>query len=410
VRSDGFPVTFPYEIGTTTIVWTVSDGGGNTVTCEQTIVVDDTELPTIECPEDITLVNEPGVCEDLINIDVPFVFDNCGIVSFENDFNGTTDATGVYSIGITTVNYTIEDVNGNLNSCSFVVDMQSPILAVKDSVETVQGYSIDILVLSNDIDCEDDMNLSTLMVITPPTHGMYSVNNVDGTISYDPSIEYFGWDYMEYQICDGQGYCSIAEVVIFVDETNKKPVLEDIYDTTYMNRSLVIRVLDYVNDPDNNNIEIADICADPVNGYIDIDYDSLIITYTPNMDYLGSDNFCIAIMDDGFPVLGDTGMVYIEVLPLTDPIIYNTMTPNGDGVNDLFIIGDLEQYPDNGLYIMNQWGDEIATFVNYNNSTVVWDCRNKDGDIVPYGTYYYILKVQHPDKVYKGWLYVYGSY
>jgi hypothetical protein len=47
VRSDGLALTAAYPVGTTTITWTGRDAAGNQASCTQTIVVNDTQAPTI---------------------------------------------------------------------------------------------------------------------------------------------------------------------------------------------------------------------------------------------------------------------------------------------------------------------------------------------------------------------------
>ena len=65
--SNNAPANFP--IGTTTVVWTVSDASGNTNTCSQDVVVTDNENPIITCSGDITVnTNAPG-CR--ANVTVP---------------------------------------------------------------------------------------------------------------------------------------------------------------------------------------------------------------------------------------------------------------------------------------------------------------------------------------------------
>ena len=59
-------------------------------------------------------------------------------------------------------------------------------------------------------------------------------------------------------------------------------------------------------------------------------------------------------------------------------------TPNEDGVNDNFVIKNLEKYPDSQLQIFNRWGNVVYQATGYRND---WDGRN-----APDGTYYYILK------------------
>ena len=73
----------------------------------------------------------------------------------------------------------------------------------------------------------------------------------------------------------------------------------------------------------------------------------------------------------------------IEYLPeLTFP---NVITPNGDGFNDAFTIGNLEFYPPGSLRIINRWGQEVFSSDAY---------RNLDGAFtgagLPAGTYFYL--------------------
>ncbi len=68
-------------------------------------------------------------------------------------------------------------------------------------------------------------------------------------------------------------------------------------------------------------------------------------------------------------------------------------SPNGDGVNDYFVISNIERYPDAVLKIFNRWGDLVYKKINYDNS---WNgFSNTDfvrmGDELPEGTYFYVF-------------------
>lgn len=79
----------------------------------------------------------------------------------------------------------------------------------------------------------------------------------------------------------------------------------------------------------------------------------------------------------------DTTDAYYVVIggPLTIP---NVFSPNGDGNNETFHIINVDQY-NNDLYVYNRWGSKVYTSRNYKNQ---WD-----GDGVPDGTYYYVLRI-----------------
>jgi len=78
----------------------------------------------------------------------------------------------------------------------------------------------------------------------------------------------------------------------------------------------------------------------------------------------------------------------------TDPVVYNAITPNGDGLNDVFVFDILnfrpDDFPDNEIIIFNRWGDVIYEAKPYNND---WDGSGVSGTLVPEGTYYYILRL-----------------
>jgi hypothetical protein len=70
-----------YSLGTTTVIWTVTDGSGNTATCNQTVTVTDNINPTITCPANITISAEAGLCTATVTVPVPTTADNCTVAS-----------------------------------------------------------------------------------------------------------------------------------------------------------------------------------------------------------------------------------------------------------------------------------------------------------------------------------------
>ena len=83
------------------------------------------------------------------------------------------------------------------------------------------------------------------------------------------------------------------------------------------------------------------------------------------------------------------GLIEIQELPE----IPNTITPNGDGFNDVWKI-DLIRYPNAVVTIFDRWGEVVYTSGNYNNDWGGVD--QKSGKKLPDGTYFYLLKV--PDQ------------
>ncbi|MDB0011484.1 gliding motility-associated C-terminal domain-containing protein, partial [Crocinitomicaceae bacterium] len=78
--------------------------------------------------------------------------------------------------------------------------------------------------------------------------------------------------------------------------------------------------------------------------------------------------------------------------------ISNLLTPNGDGKNDTWGIGNLEFYPNTKVTIVNRNGQILYEDDNYANT---WD-GTYEGKLLPDATYYYIITSYSSSKVYKG--------
>jgi gliding motility-associated-like protein len=86
--------------------------------------------------------------------------------------------------------------------------------------------------------------------------------------------------------------------------------------------------------------------------------------------------------------------------------IFNGVTPNGDGHNDFFYIGNIDQYQDNVVDIYNRWGQQLAHIAGYNNVDKKWEGTiNDTGTLAPTGTYFYVISLgDKNNKPIKGWL------
>lgn len=80
--------------------------------------------------------------------------------------------------------------------------------------------------------------------------------------------------------------------------------------------------------------------------------------------------------------------VLIKTMPLLIP---NVFTPNGDGLNDRFVIQGIEAYEKVSLKVFNVWGNEVYVNDKYDN--------NWNGQGLQDGTYYYSIEMRKGDKV-----------
>lgn len=86
-----------------------------------------------------------------------------------------------------------------------------------------------------------------------------------------------------------------------------------------------------------------------------------------------------------------------NIINVCNVIIPNIITPNGDGMNDNFVIENIEFFPDNKVAIFNRWGKKVFEKNGYKND---WD-----GEDYNDGTYFYIVELNDKENtVHKGTL------
>ncbi len=104
--------------------------------------------------------------------------------------------------------------------------------------------------------------------------------------------------------------------------------------------------------------------------------------------------FNYELCNEDCPETCDTALVSIQFAELPSLEFPNTITINGDGINDNFVIPHIENdpdlYPNNELIIFNRWGDVVFQRSPYEND---WGGTNENGKILPQGTYYYVLRL-----------------
>ena len=85
-----------------------------------------------------------------------------------------------------------------------------------------------------------------------------------------------------------------------------------------------------------------------------------------------------------------------------------TFSPNGDGVNDAFVIRGIEYYEKSVIKIFNRWGSVVYETTNYQND---WKGTSQDGfkiggSDLPVGTYFYTLDLGVGQELIKGYVYL----
>ena len=146
-----------------------------------------------------------------------------------------------------------------------------------------------------------------------------------------------------------------------------------------------------VSDPDDN-LDITSIRTNSLssnrggaasinqNNTLVIDYGGVLITGNDFIGITACDLFNICTQQN------------IEIEIVGDIEIYNALSPNGDGLNDFLYLRYIEIIPEtrnNKVRIFNRWGDVVFEVKNYDNQNNVFNGRNKNGNELPAGTYFF---------------------
>lgn len=136
---------------------------------------------------------------------------------------------------------------------------------------------------------------------------------------------------------------------------------------------------------------LVNICANNATNNASVSFnefpvlqEDLCIEITGNT--IGLDQLCMVLCDDNG--LCDTTVVMIQVIP-RELVIYNGVSPNNDGINDHFIVENIELFPNNKIRIFNRWGTRVYETKGYRNDHGWYGTF--EGNDLPDGSYFYMI-------------------
>ena len=184
-------------------------------------------------------------------------------------------------------------------------------------------------------------------------------------------------------VCDTFGYCDTTYFCLLVIDYPELPGLGDDSVVTIKNTPVVIDFL--ANDTLFGGIVDIFILDPPISGQAVLNLDN-------SFTYIPEDPFCarwdyftyVACNPNGCDTA--TVSIFIECIELT---VFTAVSPNNDGVNDVFYIAKIEDFPENKLWVYNRWGSLVFETREYENT---WPGSWGDDTELPDGAYYYILE------------------
>jgi len=393
--------------GTNEACYTITNNNtGETINLTVIINVVTSGIPCIEYTQDSIFAFAPSCNPLSVCLDIPYnVLSNAtiranddiytgGVTPCSNDGSQLRFATpGVYNLSIT---YGV--------NCSIPL-----VLVVACNTDEVIEQTIDIG--TSEVIC---INLpgvlgifNTVENICPEKGNMevlFETLENSGCVSYTGVG--IGSDTACIKACDFFGFCDTVTLIFHVEDPTATPPsnLFDAVDdeaTIQLNSSIV---LDILGNDVFRSIDTLYKVSEPNFGEAFINPDATV-TYISRTGYCDEelpDTFLYGICEGG---ICDTATVAITVNCFVNRtlMVYTGMSPNGDGINDSFLIEGIENYPDNSVSIFNRWGNMVFHQDGYKNE---WKATWNDRQELPDGTYFYIINLGDGSKPMKGFMQV----
>ena len=376
------PSTFTCaNIGPNTVTLTVTDSNGNVSTGTAVVTVTETTPPTVITRPVTVQLNASGAATITAAQVNNGSTDNCGIASISVNQTAFTCA----NIGPNTVTLTVTDVNGNVSTRTAIVTVQDAVLPTVITQNTVVNL---------------DANGQATITAAQINNGS-SDNCSIATITVSPSTftcANLGANTVTLTITDASGNVATATATVTVsidlattgdNDFDGMPNNCDTDDDTDgildVNDNCPLQA--NTDQGDNDNDGAGDTCDDDDDndGILD-GYDNCPLVYNPDQN--DRDN-------DGLGDVCDT----IEIN------VSQAISPNGDGVNDTWVIYNIENHPNHIVRLYNRWGNEVMYARNYRND---WDGHyvNKS-NALPSNSYFYQIDLDGDGTAeHSGWIYI----
>ncbi|MFV7236988.1 gliding motility-associated C-terminal domain-containing protein, partial [Flavobacterium sp. ZB4R12] len=366
-----------------TRTWTATDACGNTSTASQTINVTDTTAPVIAALPSASTISCPAMPE----FTQATANDECGS-DFELTFADVTTngaCAGSYAV---TRTWIATDACGNTSTASQTINVQDI-----TGPTTTTEFSSTIDVNCDAIPVKPELVFADNCSAVSPT--VFTENIINRTENSYSIVR-------KWSVADACGNTSEFTQIINVTITNS-----------------IVTIARSACNADSSIINLNDLLPEgtPSNGtWITLNnigrpQGSSSSTFSPFgvaigdyvFEYKIDDATCPRSFKINMTVNADCGGI---VLACGTVLVHNAFSPNGDGINEKFIIDNIDDtvcYPDNTVEIYNRWGVLVFETSNYNNTSKAFDGTSQGRATIsqssglPTGTYFYILNYTSVD-------------
>jgi gliding motility-associated-like protein len=351
--------TFP--IGQTKVIYTATDMNNNKSTCNFNVNVSDNSGPVATGVPGTITVAADQMCNAKVDWTAPVFTDNCQLASVTS-----THAPGsVFRLGTTDVTYTARDKAGNSTNIKFSV-------VVADLTGPEANNCPNTITLTATRDCK-------ARAMWPPPVFTDDCSRVTVTSTHKPGNEFpIGTTDVTYTAKDDAGNSTICTFQVIVKDIVPPVITRCPADISMATSSSSGNTaVEWTPPMATDECTLTSFESNHQPGDI-FPIGATEVTYTAT-DKSGNTTTC-----------GFTVKIEKEETPLD---ITQLVTPDGNGSNDTWFIGNIEKYPTNKVIVVDRWGSVIYSTTGYDNAKNAWNGESMKGGPVPTGTYFYTLSI-----------------
>ncbi|MBL0741018.1 HYR domain-containing protein [Chryseolinea lacunae] len=351
-----------FPIGSTKVIYTAKDGNGKSSTCNFNVTVRDRTGPTlVNALADVT-VSTDATCKAAATWPAPAFVDECTVSSVTSSHTSGS----IFPLGNTVVTYTAKDNSGNTSTFRFSV-------VVKDQTAPVASRCPTEVVVKAKGGCRARVSWDAPLFVD-------DCSAVTVTASHNPGSDFpVGETEVIYSAKDKSNNTTVCKFNVVV-QNETPPVFsrcpEDITRVTSTGTG-------------ETAVEWR-----PPSVRADCGMPSVVASHKPGDLFLpGTTTVRYTATDISGNVSTCSFQVTVKWEDSSLDII-QLVTPDGNGTNDWWLIGNIEKYATNKVVVVDQFGSVVYSATGYDNDKHVWNGENKKGELVPTGTYFYTISLQ----------------
>jgi gliding motility-associated-like protein len=368
-QTNGIVVT---QSGTYDVTVTGSNGCAVT-SLPITVSIGDAVAPIIVAPLNVNVNPNLGCTAVGVALGTPVVSDNCTVASVTNN------APGLFPIGTTTVTWTVTDAAGNTATATQLVN-------VVDQIAPEATAPAHVTVNTNNFCDATGVNLGT-----PEATDNCTIASI---VNDAPASFPIGTTVVTWTITDATGnFTTVTQNVTVVDTEAPVVVLQSAAVQLDAN-GVGVLTFEAIDNGSSDNCGIAEVTIDQTTFDCgQVGFNTVTVTITDNSGNQSEAQVVINVIASDACGGAD----------FAGPNVPDAFTPNGNSINDTWVIPGLEGYNTKEMAVYSRYGTLVYYSGAYAND---WDgTLMGNGVAVPDGTYYYTLTLDGGKQL-SGYVYI----